>query len=86
MPGGGGLVSAASVKPATASGHLTKPQEADLVACEARRRHRYHRMADQDVAHALEALALVAERSSTLHEAGCGLPAVVMVTWLVSLA
>jgi len=56
------LAAAASVKPATASGHLAKLQEADLVVCEARGRHRYYRLADQDVAHALEALALVAER------------------------
>jgi DNA-binding transcriptional ArsR family regulator len=58
----GELAAAASVKPATASGHLAKLQEADLVVCEARGRHRYYRLADQDVAHALEALALVAER------------------------
>jgi DNA-binding transcriptional ArsR family regulator len=58
----GELAAAASVKPATASGHLAKLQEADLVVCEARGRHRYYRLADQDVVHALEALALVAER------------------------
>jgi DNA-binding transcriptional ArsR family regulator len=58
----GELAAAASVQPATASGHLAKLQEADLVVCEARGRHRYYRLADQDVAHALEALALVAER------------------------
>jgi hypothetical protein len=33
-------------------------------ACEPRGRHRYYRLADADVAHALEALALVAERST----------------------
>lgn len=60
----GELAAAASVKPATASGHLAKLLEADLVVCEARGRHRYYRLADPDVAHALEALALVAERST----------------------
>ena len=60
----GELAAAASVKPATASGHLAKLLEADLVVCEARGRHRYYRLADPDVAHALEALAL--KRSTKL--------------------
>lgn len=58
----GELAKAASVTPATASGHLAKLQDGLLVACEARGRHRYYRLADADVAHALEALSLVAER------------------------
>lgn len=62
----GELALAASVTPATASGHLTKLLDAGLLVCEARGRHRYYRLADQDVAHALEALAVVAERSA--HE------------------
>lgn len=60
----GELACAASVTPATASGHLAKLLETDLVVCEARGRHRYYRLADHDVAHALEALAVVAERST----------------------
>jgi len=56
------LARAASVTPATASGHLTQLLEARFVACEPRGRHRYYRLADADVAHALEALAVVAER------------------------
>jgi hypothetical protein len=36
--------------------------EARFVVCEPRGRHRYYRLADAEVAHALEALALVAER------------------------
>lgn len=56
------LSKAASVTPATASGHLVKLLEARFVVCEPRGRHRYYRLADADVAHALEALALVAER------------------------
>lgn len=56
------LAKAASVTPATASGHLGKLLEARFVVCEPRGRHRYYRLADAEVAHALEALALVAER------------------------
>lgn len=56
------LAQAASVTPATASGHLGKLLDARFVVCEPRGRHRYYRLADAEVAHALEALALVAER------------------------
>ena len=56
------LAKAASVTPATASGHLSGLLDAGLVSAEARGRHRYYRLADAEVAHALEALALVAER------------------------
>lgn len=59
----GELARAASVTPATASGHLAQLQASGLVAVEPRGRHRYFRLADAEVAHALEALALVAERS-----------------------
>jgi len=58
------LARAASVTAATASGHLAQLQDAGLLACEPRGRHRYYRLADAEVAHALEALALVAERGS----------------------
>lgn len=56
------LAQAASVTAATASGHLAKLLDAGFVICEPRGRHRYYRLADAEVAHALEALALVAER------------------------
>ena len=62
----GELASAASVTPATASGHLARLSDARFVVCEPRGRHRYYRLADPEVAHALEALALVAERD--VHE------------------
>lgn len=58
----GELARTASVTPATASGHLAKLLDAGFVVCEPRGRHRYFRLADAEVAHALEALALVAER------------------------
>lgn len=60
----GELAQAASVTPATASGHLAQLLDAGFVVCEARGRHRYYRLADGEIAHALEALALVAERGS----------------------
>ncbi len=58
----GELAAAASVTAATASGHLARLRDGGLVVCEARGRHRYHRLAGPEVAQALEALALVAER------------------------
>lgn len=66
------LARAASVTPATASGHLGKLLDARFVVCEPRGRHRYYRLADAEVAHALEALALVAERDA--HDAAWAHP------------
>jgi DNA-binding transcriptional ArsR family regulator len=68
----GDLARAASVSPASASGHLAQLMAEHFVVCEPRGRHRYYRLADADVAHALEALALVAERSS--HDAAWAAP------------
>lgn len=62
----GELAHAAGVGAATASAHLQRLLDSGLLACEPRGRHRYYRLADADVAHALEALALVAERGT--HE------------------
>jgi DNA-binding transcriptional ArsR family regulator len=64
MASAGELAAAASVSPATASGHLAQLLDAGLLVCEPRGRHRYYRLADGDVAHALEALAMVAERTT----------------------
>jgi DNA-binding transcriptional ArsR family regulator len=69
----GELARAASVGAATASAHLARLVESGLLACEPRGRHRYFRIADADVAHALEALAMVAERST--HERSWSAPA-----------
>lgn len=69
----GELAQCASVSPATASAHLAKLLDAGLVACEPRGRHRYYRLADDEIAHALEALALVAERGS--HDSEWARPA-----------
>lgn len=60
------LARVASVTPATTSGHLRKLLDAGFVICEPRGRHRYFRLADAEVARALEAMALVAERDD--HE------------------
>jgi DNA-binding transcriptional ArsR family regulator len=60
----GELATAAGVQPSTASAHLDKLTRADLVVCEPRGRHRYFKLADGEVAHALQALALVAERGA----------------------
>lgn len=60
----GELAACAGVGAPTASAHLAKLANAGLVVAEARGRHRYFKLADADVAHALEALALVAERGT----------------------
>ena len=60
----GELATASGVQPSTASAHLDKLTRADLVVCEPRGRHRYFKLTDGEVAHALQALALVAERGT----------------------
>ena len=57
----GELARTASVTPATASQHLAKLVDAAFVTAEPRGRHRYFRLASPEIAHLLEALALVAE-------------------------
>lgn len=50
------------VSPATASEHLARLRDGGLVEVVVAGRHRYYRLAGPDVAHALEALALVSPR------------------------
>jgi len=57
----GEIARAADVTPQTASAHLAKLAGSGLVAVREQGRHRYFRLADSDVAHALEALAIVGE-------------------------
>ena len=57
------LARAAGVTRPTASAHLAKLVDGRLLAMEAQGRHRYFRLADDEVAHALEALLGVAFRS-----------------------
>jgi DNA-binding transcriptional ArsR family regulator len=60
----GELARAAGVTAQTASSHIAKLVESELVLVRTQGRHRYFRLADADIAHALEALSLVAERST----------------------
>jgi DNA-binding transcriptional ArsR family regulator len=60
----GDIARATDVTPQTASVHLAKLLDAGLVQVRAQGRHRYFRLADGDVAHALEALAMVADRDA----------------------
>jgi DNA-binding transcriptional ArsR family regulator len=54
------LARVAKVAPSTASEHLTRLTDAGLVRVERHGRHRYHRLAGDQVAHAVEALAALA--------------------------
>jgi len=54
------LARVADVAPSTASAHLAKLAEAGLIAVEPNGRHRYHRLAGDEVAHALEVLSTIA--------------------------
>jgi DNA-binding transcriptional ArsR family regulator len=60
----GELAAAAGVTAQTASSHVARLLESELVVLRTQGRHRYFRLADAEVAHALESLALVAERSA----------------------
>ncbi|MEL6977415.1 MAG: helix-turn-helix transcriptional regulator [Pseudomonadota bacterium] len=58
------LAAAAGVAASTASAHLGKLAEGALIAQEKQGRHRYYRLADADVARALEALDVLAARAA----------------------
>jgi DNA-binding transcriptional ArsR family regulator len=60
----GELATAAGVAASTASSHITRLLDSELVVLRIQGRHRYLRLADAEVAHALEALSLVAERDA----------------------
>ena len=59
----GELARRAGVRPATATAHLRRLVEGGLVKVRAQGRHRYHELADPQVAAALEALAQIAPPS-----------------------
>jgi DNA-binding transcriptional ArsR family regulator len=61
----GELAEVAGVTAQTASTHLTQLVDNELVVVRTQGRHRYFRLADADIGHALEALSLVAERASS---------------------
>ncbi len=56
----GELAKQANISPQTASSHLNKLVKSSLLVVESQGRHRYYRLANRDVAHVLESLALVA--------------------------
>lgn len=61
------LAEVAGVNKATTSAHLAKLVEGRLVAVESQGRHRYFRLADEDVAELLESLMGVAYRAGALR-------------------
>src|SRR6185503_20560986 len=61
------LAGVADVTKQTASAHLARLVEAKLVAVESQGRHRYFRLADDDVAQLLESLLGVAYRTGALR-------------------
>jgi DNA-binding transcriptional ArsR family regulator len=61
------LAAAANVTKQTASAHLAKLLDAHLLEMESQGRHRYFRLADDDVAHLLESLMGVAFRSGAVR-------------------
>ena len=60
----GEIARAAGVHASTASAHLARLVEEGLLSLQAQGRHRYYRVSDPEVAHALEALSVLAERTS----------------------
>ncbi|HWH82461.1 MAG TPA: helix-turn-helix transcriptional regulator [Burkholderiaceae bacterium] len=60
----GELAAAAGVTAATTSAHIAKLLDAELIVLRTRGRHRYLRLAGDDVARVLESLSFVAERSA----------------------
>lgn len=68
----GELARAAGVMPQTASSHIAKLVDSELVVARSQGRHRYFKLADADIAHALEALSLVAERNAAADKWECG--------------
>ena len=61
------LADIAGVTKQTMSAHLAKLAEAGLIAVDAQGRHRYYRLADDDVAHLLETLMGVAFRTGAVR-------------------
>jgi DNA-binding transcriptional ArsR family regulator len=64
------LAAAAGIAPSTASGHLAKLTEARLLAIEKQGRHRYYRLAGEDVAMMLEDFTGLAARSANRVRTG----------------
>lgn len=58
----GEIARCAGITPQTASAHLAKMMREELILARRQGRHRYFQLANDEVAHALEALSVVAER------------------------
>lgn len=61
------LAYSSGITPQTASGHLARLTQAKLVEVEKQGRHRYYRLANEHVAHALEALMTLAVHGALRH-------------------
>ncbi len=61
------LAHVAGVTPQTASGHLAKLKEANMLAVERQGRHRYFRLAGPEIAEAIEAISVVAQQGAPRH-------------------
>jgi DNA-binding transcriptional ArsR family regulator len=70
MPAGQ-LAMIANVAPQTASSHLAKLVEGRLLKVESQGRHRYYRLADAEVAHAVEALMAIAPAAPIAKNSTC---------------
>lgn len=66
----GELARAAAITAQTASTHLAKLVDGNLLAIEKQGRHRYHRLANAEVAHALEALLTLSAPSLSMQQLG----------------
>jgi DNA-binding transcriptional ArsR family regulator len=65
----GELTLIAGLSPSAASGHLAKLTEGGLLTLEVRGRHRYYRIATSEIATAIEALAHLAQASTSVRAA-----------------
>jgi DNA-binding transcriptional ArsR family regulator len=61
------LAHVAGVTPQTASGHLAKLKTANMVVVERQGRHRYYRLGGPEIAHAIEALSVIAQTGAPRH-------------------
>ncbi len=61
------LAYVAGVSPQTASAHLAKLAQGRMIAVERQGRHRYYRLANEEVARALEALMVLAVKGARRH-------------------
>lgn len=63
----GELAALSGVSPQTASAHLARLLDGGLLAVNGRGRHRYYRLRDADVAHAIETLSVAADLAPRKH-------------------